>query len=80
MFDLLVILIPVFPLIAVILNGLLGNRYSHDRAHQLAWGSVLLSFLCAISVFVDTARSRAARAWSRAAAVAGSAASHIGVR
>ncbi len=61
MFDLLVILIPVFPLIAVVLNGLLGSRYSHDRAHQLAWGSVLLSFLCAITVFADTLQSGQAR-------------------
>ena len=61
MFDLLVILIPAFPLIAVVLNGLLGSRYSHDRAHQLAWGSVLLSFLCAITVFADTLQSGQAR-------------------
>ncbi len=61
MFDLLVILIPVFPLIAVVLNGLLGSRYSHDRAHQLAWGSVLLSLLCAVAVFADTLKSGVAR-------------------
>jgi NADH-quinone oxidoreductase subunit L len=55
-FDFLVILIPVLPLAAVLLNGLLGSRYSHDVAHRLAWGSVGLSFLCSIGVFVETFR------------------------
>ncbi len=54
MFDLLVLLIPLFPLAAVLLNGLLGPRYSHEVAHRLGWGSVALSFFCAIAVFVDT--------------------------
>ncbi len=54
MFDLLVILIPTFPLLAVLVNGLLGHRYSHDVAHRLGWGSVGLSFGCAIAVFVST--------------------------
>ena len=53
-FDVLVLLIPVFPLAAVLLNGLLGHRYSHDVAHRLAWGSVGLSFLCSIAVFIQT--------------------------
>ena len=54
MFDLIVILIPLFPLLAVLANGLnvmLGHRYSHEIAHRLGWGSVLLSFLCALWVF-----------------------------
>jgi NADH-quinone oxidoreductase subunit L len=51
--DLLVVLIPTFPLIAVLLNGLLGHRYSTDLAHRLGWGSVGLSFLCAVAVFID---------------------------
>ncbi len=55
--DLLIKLIPVLPLLAVISNGLLGSRYSHDVAHRLAWGSVGLSFLCAIGVFVDVVRT-----------------------
>ncbi|MBM4124257.1 MAG: NADH-quinone oxidoreductase subunit L [Nitrospira sp.] len=59
--DLLVLLIPVFPLVAVLLNGLLGRRYSHDLAHRLAWGSVGLSFLCAVGVFVETLRTGVAR-------------------
>ena len=52
MSDLLVILIPVFPLIAVLVNGLVGHRYSHDLAGRIALGSVGLSFLCALNVFV----------------------------
>jgi NADH-quinone oxidoreductase subunit L len=59
--DLLIKLIPVFPLLAVIANGLLGIRYSHEVAHRLAWGSVGLSFLCTIGVFADILRSGAAR-------------------
>src|SRR5207237_6628265 len=57
MFDLIVILIPLFPLLAVLANGLnvmLGHRYSHEIAHRLGWGSVLLSFLCALWVFGQT--------------------------
>jgi NADH-quinone oxidoreductase subunit L len=60
-FDLLVILIPALPLAAVLLNGLLGHRYSHDVAHRLAWGSVGLSFLLAIAVFVDALQTGVAR-------------------
>jgi NADH-quinone oxidoreductase subunit L len=48
--DLLVILIPVFPLIAVLVNGLLGHRYSTDLAGRIAVGSIGLSFLCAVAV------------------------------
>lgn len=51
--DLLVILIPVFPLLAVLVNGLLGQRYSHDLAGKIAFGSVGLSFVCALAVFGD---------------------------
>jgi NADH-quinone oxidoreductase subunit L len=57
MFDLIVILIPLFPLLAVVANGLnviLGHRYSHEIAHRLGWGSVFLSFLCALWVFGQT--------------------------
>jgi NADH-quinone oxidoreductase subunit L len=61
MFELLVILIPVFPLAAVLVNGLFGRHYSHEIAHRLAWGSVGLSFLCAIAVFHDTLGNPAAR-------------------
>src|SRR5213593_1893568 len=54
MFDLIVILIPLFPLLAVLANGLnvmLGHRYSDEIAHRLGWGSVLLSFVCSLWVF-----------------------------
>ncbi len=57
MYDLIVILIPVFPLLAVLANGLnvmMGHRYSHEIAHRIGWGSVLLSFLCAIWVLGQT--------------------------
>ncbi|HTK86944.1 MAG TPA: NADH-quinone oxidoreductase subunit L, partial [Nitrospiraceae bacterium] len=60
-FDVLVLLIPLFPLTAVLVNGLLGHRYSHDIAHRLAWGSVGLSFLCSIAVFVHTIQTGQAR-------------------
>jgi NADH-quinone oxidoreductase subunit L len=59
--DLIVLLIPTFPLAAMLLNGLLGHRYSHGVAHRLAWGSVGLSFLCAIAVFFETLSSGRAR-------------------
>jgi NADH-quinone oxidoreductase subunit L len=55
--DLLIKLIPIFPLLAVVSNGLLGSRYSHDVAHRLAWGSVGLSFLCTIGVFADVLKT-----------------------
>ncbi len=61
MFDLLVILIPSLPLAAFLLNGLLGNRYSQDVAHRLGWGSVGLSFLCALGVFAEVLRTDAVR-------------------
>jgi NADH-quinone oxidoreductase subunit L len=57
--DLLIKLIPVFPLLAVLVNGLFGHRYSHDMAHRLAWGSVGLSFLCTVGVFTDVMRTGA---------------------
>ncbi len=52
MFDLLVLLIPAFPLLAVLANGLYGSRYSPETAGRLAFGSVGLSFLCTLGVLV----------------------------
>jgi len=57
MYELIVTLIPLFPLLAVLANGLnvlAGYRYSHDIAHRLAWGSILLSFLCSVWVLGQT--------------------------
>jgi NADH-quinone oxidoreductase subunit L len=53
MTDLLIIAIPVFPLLAVLVNGLLGSRYSHDVAGRIACSSVGLSFAAALLVFAD---------------------------
>ncbi len=53
MFDLLVLLIPLSPLVAVLANGLAGHRYSHDMAGRIACGAVLLSFVCTLGVFVS---------------------------
>ncbi len=61
MTDLLIKLIPVFPLLAAIANGLAGSRWSHETAHRLAWGSVGLSFLSTLGVFIDVLRTGAAR-------------------
>jgi NADH-quinone oxidoreductase subunit L len=58
MTDLLIKLIPVFPLVAVIANGVFGRYlWSHEWAHRLAWGSVGLSFLCTIGAFADVVRT-----------------------
>jgi len=51
--DLLIIAIPVFPLLAMLLNGLLGSRYSHDIAGRIACSSVGLSFATALAVFAN---------------------------
>ena len=51
--DTLVVLIPIFPLLAVLLNGLLGHRYSTELAGKLGFGSVGLSFVCVVAVFID---------------------------
>jgi NADH-quinone oxidoreductase subunit L len=61
MFDLLVALIPLFPLAGVLLNGLLGHRYSRDFAGKIGYGSVALSFCCALAVFVETLNHRGSR-------------------
>ena len=53
MFELLVLLIPLFPLLAVLANGLYGSRYSPELAGRLAFGAVGLSFLCSLGVFAS---------------------------
>ena len=58
MTDLLIKLIPVFPLLAVIANGLFGRYlWSAEWAHRVAWGSVGLSFLSTIGVVADVMRT-----------------------
>jgi NADH-quinone oxidoreductase subunit L len=52
-FELLVLAVPALPLLAVILNGLFGNRYSHRVAYWLGCGSVGLSFLLALGIFAE---------------------------
>src|SRR5689334_11127761 len=53
-FDAIVLLIPALPLAAVLLNGLLGHRYSQTLAHRLACGSVGAAFALALAIFVET--------------------------
>lgn len=68
MLDFLVILIPAFPLIAVLVNGLLGHWYAAGLAGRIAVGSVGLSFLCAVTVLIGvlsdpTSREVIAYSW-----------------
>ncbi|HLB02543.1 MAG TPA: NADH-quinone oxidoreductase subunit L, partial [Nitrospiria bacterium] len=46
-----VVLIPLLPLLAVILNGLFGSRYWNEKAHYLGVGSVAASFALSLVVF-----------------------------
>jgi NADH-quinone oxidoreductase subunit L len=48
----LVWLIPIFPALAVILNGLLGRRFIRDKAHWLGAGSVGISLILALIVII----------------------------
>lgn len=57
MVDLAIQLIPLFPLLAAMTNGLLGSRYSHHLAGRLAAGSVFMSFLCVVFVVADVIRT-----------------------
>jgi NADH-quinone oxidoreductase subunit L len=50
--NVLVWLIPVFPALAVLLNGLLGRRVFRDKAHLLGVGSVGMSLLLALIVII----------------------------
>ena len=61
MSDLLVILIPALPLLAVLWNGLLGHRFAHALAGGVAVGSVGLSFLCVVTIFVGALSDPAPR-------------------
>jgi len=64
MYDLIVILIPVFPLVGVLVNGLnvmLGHRYSDEKAAWIGCGSVFLSACCAFWVLGETLSNPAPR-------------------
>lgn len=50
--NLLVWLIPIFPALAVLLNGLLGRTKIRDKAHILGVGSIGCSFICALLVIL----------------------------
>ncbi len=50
-----VVLIPLLPLLATIANGLFGSRYWNEKAHYLGVGSVAVSFVVALVVFVQMA-------------------------
>jgi NADH-quinone oxidoreductase subunit L len=52
--NVLVWLIPAFPALAVLLNGLLGRRVFRDKAHILGVGSVGISLLLALIVIIRT--------------------------
>ncbi|MFA6223339.1 MAG: NADH-quinone oxidoreductase subunit L [Desulfomonilaceae bacterium] len=49
----LVWLIPIFPLIGFLINGLLGRRFSEKTIGWIGAGSVGASFLVAISIFFE---------------------------
>src|SRR5574341_152383 len=45
-----VVLIPLLPLLAVLVNGVFGRRYLKEAAHYFAVGSVAISFVLSISL------------------------------
>ena len=52
------ILIPLFPLVGVLLNGIFGIRYFSKRiVHTIAVGAVGLSFLASLASFLSLTRS-----------------------
>ena len=52
--KLLVWLIPLFPALGALINGLLGRRVTRERAHWIAVGAVGLSLLLALIVIIRT--------------------------
>jgi NADH-quinone oxidoreductase subunit L len=52
--KLLVWLIPLFPALGALINGLLGYRVTRERAHWIAVGAVGLSLLLALIVIIRT--------------------------
>jgi len=54
----LIWLVPGFPLVGVIINGLLGRSHIRDRAHWVAVPAAGLSFLVALLIAVQVAAGR----------------------
>ncbi len=48
-------LIPLFPLLGVLINGFFGRKYIRDNAHYIGIGSVALSFLVSLIIFLEVA-------------------------
>jgi NADH-quinone oxidoreductase subunit L len=49
----LLVYIPLFPLIGFLLNGLLRNKLSYGMTSIIGCGSILLSFVCSILVYLE---------------------------
>ncbi len=47
-----VVLIPLLPLLAVLINGVFGRKYLKEAAHYFAVGSVAISFVLSISLLL----------------------------
>ena len=48
-----VVLIPLLPLLAVLINGVFGRKYLKEAAHYFAVGSVAISFILSISLLIQ---------------------------
>ncbi len=66
--KLLVWLIPLFPALGALINGLFGSRYTRDKAHYVAVGAVgislVLSLIVIISVIADPTHAIHAKAFT----------------
>ena len=47
-----VVLIPLLPLLAVLINGIFGRKYLKESSHYFAVGSVAISFVLSVSLLV----------------------------
>ena len=52
------ILIPLLPLLSFIINILFGRNFIRDRAHLIAVPAVFISFLLAVSAFIEVLNGR----------------------
>ncbi|MBI3606582.1 MAG: NADH-quinone oxidoreductase subunit L [Nitrospirae bacterium] len=48
-----VVLIPLLPLLAVLINGVFGRKYLKESAHYFAVGAVAISFILSISLLMQ---------------------------